>query len=100
MDNWLDELSSIDIGGGCECAPKHGASLNLIEDFFSKLTRCVPPPHPSLASRNSQNASWPPWNHFNQDPVCSRLVIKLDQAALYYSNFGNDELDWKSRLRY
>ena len=58
--------------------PKHGSWLNLVEGFFSKLTRY--PPHPCHLQTGTQGIM-AAMDHFNQDPVVHTWSYKLDQAA-------------------
>ena len=60
--------------------PKHGSWLNLVEGFFSELTRSVLR-HIRVASKpSSRKASWPPWTT-NRHPVVHTWSYRLDEAA-------------------
>ena len=61
--------------------PKHGSWLNLIEGFFSKLTRSVLR-HIRVASKQElKNRLMAAMDHFNQRPVVHTWTYKLDKAA-------------------
>jgi transposase len=61
--------------------PKHGSWLNLIEGFFSKLTRSVLR-HIRVASKQElKTRLMAAMNHFNQRPVVHTWTYKLDKAA-------------------
>ena len=61
--------------------PKHGSWLNLIEGFFSKLTRSVLR-HIRVASKQElETRLMAAMNHFNQRPVVHAWTYKLDKAA-------------------
>jgi transposase len=73
--------------------PKHGCWLNLVEGFFSKLTRSVLR-HIRVASKQELNDRlMATVEFFSQHPVVHAWTYKLDRAAWYDSNLGNDELD-------
>jgi transposase len=61
--------------------PKHGSWLNLIEGFFSKLTRSVLR-HIRVASKQElKDRLMAAVDHFNQPPVVHTWTYKLDRAA-------------------
>lgn len=61
--------------------PKHGSWLNLVEGFFSKLTRSVLR-HIRVASKQElKDRIMAAMDHFNQDPAVHTWSYKLDQAA-------------------
>jgi transposase len=61
--------------------PKHGSWLNLVEGFFSKLTRSVLR-HIRVASKQElKDRIMAAMDHFNRDPVVHTWSYKLDQAA-------------------
>ncbi len=61
--------------------PTHGSWLNLIEGFFSKLTRSVLR-HIRVASKQElKDRITAAMDHFNQDPVVHTWSYKLDRAA-------------------
>ena len=61
--------------------PKHGSWLNLVEGFFSKLTRSVLR-HIRVASKAElKDRIMAAMDHFNRDPVVHTWSYKLDQAA-------------------
>jgi transposase len=61
--------------------PKHGSWLNLIEGFFSKLTRSVLR-HIRVASKQElKDRIMAAIDYFNQDPVVHSWTYKLDAAA-------------------
>ena len=72
--------------------PKHGSWLNLVEGFFSKLARSVLR-HIRVASKQElKQRIIAAMDEFNRHPVVHTWSYKLDNAARYDSNFGNDEL--------
>jgi transposase len=61
--------------------PKHGSWLNLIEGFFSKLTRSVLR-HIRVASKQElKDRIIAAMDYFNQEPVVHTWSFKLDKAA-------------------
>ena len=61
--------------------PKHGSWLNLVEGFFSKLTRSVLR-HIRVASKQElKHRIIAAMDEFNRDPVVHTWSYKLDQAA-------------------
>ena len=61
--------------------PKHGSWLNLVEGFFSKLTRSVLR-HIRVASKHElKHRIIAAMDHFNRDPVVHTWSYRLDQAA-------------------
>jgi transposase len=61
--------------------PKHGSWLNLVEGFFSKLTRSLLR-HIRVASKQElKDRIMAAMDHFNRDPVAHTWSCKLDQAA-------------------
>ena len=61
--------------------PKHGSWLNLVEGFFSKLTRSVLR-HIRVASKlELKDRLISAINHFNEDPVVHTWTYMLDRAA-------------------
>jgi len=61
--------------------PKHGSWLNLVEGFFSKLTRSVLR-HLRVASKQElKHRIIAAMDHFNRDPVVHTWSYRLDQAA-------------------
>jgi transposase len=61
--------------------PKHGSWLNLIEGFFSKLTRSVLR-HIRVASKQElKDRIMAAMDYFNQQPVLHTWSFKLDKAA-------------------
>jgi transposase len=61
--------------------PKHGSWLNLVEGFFSKLTRSVLR-HIRVASKQElKDRLISAINHFNEDPVVHTWTYMLDRAA-------------------
>jgi transposase len=61
--------------------PKHGSWLNLIEGFFSKLTRSVLR-HIRVASKQElKDRLMAAIDHFNRHPVVHTWTYKLDRAA-------------------
>jgi transposase len=61
--------------------PKHGSWLNLVEGFFSKLTRSVLR-HIRVASKQElKDRIMAAMDHFNRDLVVHTWSYKLDQAA-------------------
>ena len=61
--------------------PKHGSWLNLVEGFFSKLTRSVLR-HIRVASKQElKDRIMAAMEHFNRDPVVHSWSYMLDKAA-------------------
>ena len=61
--------------------PTHGSWLNLVEGFFSKLTRSVLR-HIRVASKQElKDRIMAAMDYFNQQPVVHTWSYKLDQAA-------------------
>jgi transposase len=61
--------------------PKHGSWLNLVEGFFSKLTRSVLR-HIRVASKQElKDRIMAAMDEFNRHPVVHTWSYKLDQAA-------------------
>jgi transposase len=61
--------------------PKHGSWLNLVEGFFSKLTRSVLR-HIRVASKQElRDRLMAAVEHFNQHPVVHTWTYKIDRAA-------------------
>jgi hypothetical protein len=61
--------------------PNHGSWLNLVEGFFSKLTRSVLR-HIRVASRQElKDRLIAAVNYFDRDPVVHTGTCKLDRAA-------------------
>ena len=61
--------------------PKHGSWLNLVEGFFSKLTRSVLR-HIRVASKQElKDRLIAAINHFNDNPVVHTWTYRLDRAA-------------------
>jgi transposase len=61
--------------------PKHGSWLNLVEGFFSKLTRSVLR-HIRVASKQElKDRIMAAMDYFNQEPVVHTWSYKLDKAA-------------------
>ena len=61
--------------------PKHGSWLNLIEGFFSKLTRSVLR-HIRVASKQKlKDRLMAAVDHFNRHPVVHTWMYNLDRAA-------------------
>jgi len=61
--------------------PKHGSWLNLVEGFFSKLTRSVFRHIRVTSKQELKDRIMAAMDHFNQDPVVHTWSYKLDQAA-------------------
>jgi transposase len=61
--------------------PKHGSWLNLVEGFFSKLTRSVLRYIRVTSKQELKDRIMAAMDHFNQDPVVHTWSYKLDQAA-------------------
>ena len=61
--------------------PKHGSWLNLVEGFFSKLTRSALRPFASHPNRNSKVRILAAINDLNRDPVVHTWTYKLNEAA-------------------
>jgi transposase len=77
--NWLAERRA----GRFEfvLTPKHGSWLNLVEGFFSKLTRSVLR-HIRVASKQElRDRLIAAIDHFNRHPVVHTWTYKLDRAA-------------------
>jgi transposase len=61
--------------------PKHGSWLNLVEGFFSKLTRSVLR-HIRVASKQElRDRLMAAVDYFNRDPIVHTWTYKLDKAA-------------------
>jgi hypothetical protein len=61
--------------------PKHGSWLNLVEGFFSKLTRSILR-HIRVASKQElKDRPMAAMDYFNDDPVVDTWTYKLDKAA-------------------
>lgn len=61
--------------------PKHGSWLNLVEGFFSKLTRSVLR-HIRVSSKQElRDRISAAMDHFNRDPVVHTWTYKIDKAA-------------------
>ena len=61
--------------------PKHGSWLNLVEGFFSKLTRSVLR-HIRVASKQElKDRLIAAIDHFNDNPVVHTWTYRLDRAA-------------------
>ena len=60
--------------------PKHGSWLNLVEGFFSKLTRSVLRHIRVTSKQELKDRIMAAMDHFNQDPVVHTWSYKLDQA--------------------
>ena len=61
--------------------PKHGSWLNLIEGFFSKLTRSVLRHIRVTSKQELKERIMAAMDYFNQNPVVHTWSYKLDQAA-------------------
>lgn len=61
--------------------PKHGSWLNLIEGFFSKLTRSVLRHIRVVSKQELKERIIAAIDHFNQNPVVHTWSHKLDEAA-------------------
>ena len=61
--------------------PKHGSWLNLIEGFFSKLTRSVLRHIRVTSKQELKNRLMAAMDDFNQRPVVHTWTYKLDKAA-------------------
>ena len=61
--------------------PKHGSWLNLVEGFFSKLTRSVLRHIRVTSKQELKDRIMAAMDHFNQDPVVHTWSYKLDRAA-------------------
>jgi len=61
--------------------PKHGSWLNLVEGFFSKLTRSVLRHIRVTNKQELKDRIMSAMDHFNQDPVVHTWSYKLDRAA-------------------
>src|SRR6202049_2683946 len=61
--------------------PKHGSWLNLVEGFFSKLTRSVLRHIRVTSKQELKDRIMAAMDHFNQEPVVHTWSYKLDQAA-------------------
>jgi transposase len=61
--------------------PTHGSWLNLIESFFSKLTRSVLRHIRVVSKQELKDRIMAAIDHFNQSPVVHTWSYKLDKAA-------------------
>lgn len=61
--------------------PKHGSWLNLVEGFFSKLTRSVLRHIRVQSKQELKDRLNAAINHFNDNPVVHTWTYKLDRAA-------------------
>ena len=61
--------------------PKHGSWLNLVQGFFSKLTRSVLRHIRVTSKQELKERIMAAMDHFNRDPVVHTWSYKLDQAA-------------------
>ena len=61
--------------------PKHGSWLNLVEGFFSKLTRSVLRYIRVASKHELKDRLSAAINHFNENPVVHTWTYKLDRAA-------------------
>ena len=61
--------------------PKHGSWLNLIEGFFSKLTRSVLCQIRVASKKELEDRIMAAIDYFNQEPVVHTWTYKLDRAA-------------------
>jgi transposase len=61
--------------------PKHGSWLNLVEGFFSKLTRSVLRHIRVLSKQELKDRIMAAMDFFNRDPVVHTWTYKLDKAA-------------------
>jgi transposase len=61
--------------------PKHGSWLNLIEGFFSKLTRSVLRQIRVASKKELEDRIMAAIDYFNQEPVVHTWTYKLDRAA-------------------
>ena len=61
--------------------PKHGSWLNLVEGFFSKLTRSILRHIRVTSKQELKDRIMAAMDHFNHDPVVHTWSYKLDQAA-------------------
>ena len=61
--------------------PTHGSWLNLIEGYFSKLTRSVLRHMRVVSKQELKDRLMAAIDHFNQDPVVHTWSYKLDRAA-------------------
>jgi transposase len=61
--------------------PKHGSWLNLVEGFFSKLTRSVLRHIRVTSKQELKDRIMAAMDFFNQDPVVHTWSYKLDRAA-------------------
>lgn len=61
--------------------PTHGSWLNLVEGFFSKLTRSVLRHIRVTSKQELKDRIMAAMDHFNQDPVVHSWSYKLDRAA-------------------